>query len=211
MKSVINRTVSFLCTLCLLTFPAVAHQLDNNRGHSHKRHCDKDKHHNVYNKLRVSTGNVHRFGTHPAVASFTNRARSADEAVKLGVSGKSDAGRGFRITAVTPASPAAQAGFIPAKDMIIAVNGKTVKTANDINAVLSTASSGKVSFTVIHEYWRMEKTLIFPDDNLPFGSARAVSVTATQQKLPICPPAQVGRYSIKVAEPQWEKCTPSRK
>ena len=210
MKSVINRAVSFLCTLCLLTFPAVAHQLDNNRGHSYKRHC-KDKNHNIHNNFRASTGIVHGFGTHPTVASFTNRARSADEAVKLGVLGKSDAGRGFRITAVTPGSPAAQAGFIPAKDMIIAVNGKTVKTANDINAVLSTASSGKVSFTVIHEYWRMEKTLIFPDDSFSFGNATALSATATQRTLPKCPPAQVGRYSIKVAEPQWEKCTPSGK
>lgn len=48
MKRFFSRTVSFLCTFGLLTFPAFARQLENvheyfHRDH-HEHHFDRDKH-----------------------------------------------------------------------------------------------------------------------------------------------------------------------
>lgn len=71
MKSFINRAVSFLCTLVLLTLPAVARQLDNiheyfNRDHSYQRNCDKDKHHHYFRK-----GRHHKHHNHSGTQTVT--------------------------------------------------------------------------------------------------------------------------------------------
>ena len=71
MKSFINRAVSFLCTLGLLTFPAFARQLDNiheyfHRDHSYQSHCEKDKHHRQFRK-----GHHHKRHNHSGTVTVT--------------------------------------------------------------------------------------------------------------------------------------------
>jgi S1-C subfamily serine protease len=86
-----------------------------------------------------------------------------DEALQLlGVEGTPDKFEGFRLTAVRPYSVAAKAGLHATDDAIIAVNGKPVKTENDVNLALRGRSSSDVLITFMHQYWRQEKLVRLP-------------------------------------------------
>jgi hypothetical protein len=80
----------------------------------------------------------------------------------LGVRGTIDNNGEFRITDVTPYSVAAKAGLHPIDDWIIAVNGRPVRTVDDLNSVLSANRSTAISITVMHQYWREEKVITLP-------------------------------------------------
>jgi hypothetical protein len=78
---------------------------------------------------------------------------------ELGIEVRPSRFEGLEITAITSYSPAAKAGLRASDDTILAVNGVPVKSADDINRVLSGHEFSKVTMTVMHQYWQEEKVV----------------------------------------------------
>lgn len=76
---------------------------------------------------------------------------------QLGIEVKPSRFEGLEITGITSYSPAAKAGLRATDDTILAINGVPVKTAEDINQLLSGHEYSKVTITVMHQYWQEEK------------------------------------------------------
>ena len=96
-----------------------------------------------------------------SVSAFA--ATPGDEAAELlGIQGTTDVYEGFRVTAVKPYSPAAKAGIRAKDDSIIAVNGKPVTSESDLNLALRQRNSSKILITMMHQYWRVETTILLP-------------------------------------------------
>ncbi len=77
----------------------------------------------------------------------------------LGIEGEPNHAEGFLITAITSYSRAAKAGLRAIDDTIIAVNGVPVRTADEINRLIASGDSSKVTLTVMHQYWQEEKII----------------------------------------------------
>lgn len=120
------------------------------------------------NNYRVSAGIVFAFGgTHEVgrVASTsslgptnrgTTRPSETSEARTLGVFGYAT-DSGFTVTSVRDGSPAAQAGIAP-NDIITTIDGRTVHSSVEIEAVIAASQNGTVSISyLIGGAWLSQK------------------------------------------------------
>ena len=125
------------------------------------------------NNFRVGVGVVYTFGAvqtlatsaqkqqHPVMQQQQPPSRTTQQVEnlqlgklrleKVGLSGEAKSIYGFTVTGVVPNSPAERAG-ISVGDFIVAVDGRPIKTDDDLYAALS-ASSGKAVVTTSRPEW----------------------------------------------------------
>ncbi len=79
----------------------------------------------------------------PAPSQQLQSTAASEESVLLGISGYSQDGGGVRVAAVAASSPAARSGIKPG-DVIMAVDGRPVSNAREIEAAAGTSATGTV-------------------------------------------------------------------
>jgi hypothetical protein len=81
--------------------------------------------------------------------------------VVLGVRGTLGEDLGFIVASVKRDSPAARAG-LQMEDKLIAVGGRQIRTPDDLNAILTTLNSGRISVDLMREGWYLEAQVTLP-------------------------------------------------
>lgn len=111
------------------------------------------------NNFRASVGIAYEFGGRREAAPKEERPQASpqcagSQASVIGATGcSSDAG--FTVTAVQPGSPASSAGIVPG-DVITAVNGRAIRTGQEIDAAIAASSTVKISY-MIQGKWLTER------------------------------------------------------